>query len=55
MRWIFPKLFYSRVPRYEGIAKKYGYTVSARDIFNVRSEADFFEIIAQAITKKEQE
>jgi len=53
VRWIFPKLFHSRVPRYESIAEQYGYAISARDVFKVRCEADFLALIEQAIVNQE--
>ncbi|MCB1758717.1 MAG: ATPase [Gammaproteobacteria bacterium] len=47
--WIFPRLFRSRVPRYEAIAKPHGYTVSSRQVGRVRDESDFLEMVEQAI------
>lgn len=46
VRWIFPYLFRSRVPRYRAIAEAHGYTVSAREAFQVRSAAEFLELVA---------
>ena len=34
-RWVFPRLFHSRVPRYETIARQ-GYTVTSREVAQVR-------------------
>ena len=48
-RWIFPRLFRSRVPRYEAIAKPYGYTLTSREVSGVRDEADFLELLENAI------
>ncbi|MDR3352306.1 MAG: hypothetical protein LBO00_04720, partial [Zoogloeaceae bacterium] len=45
MRWIFPPLFHARIPRYEAIARPYGYTVTARDIAQVRDEQDFLQLL----------
>lgn len=47
--WVFPKLFHSRLPRYQAIADRYGYTVDADAIAQVRGEDDFIRIIADAI------
>ena len=47
--WIFPELFRSRIPRYEAIAQKYGYAIDAEDVFKVRSEQDFLQLVARAI------
>lgn len=49
VRWIFPKLFYERLPRYEKIAKNYGYTIKASDISNINCEADFLSLIEDAL------
>lgn len=53
--WVFPKLFESRLPRYEAIAKQYGYTVNAEDVAKVTHEQDFIALIAQAIARQEHE
>ena len=47
-RWIFPRLFHSRVPRYEEIAKR-GYTVTSQEVATVRDERDFLSLIESAI------
>lgn len=52
VRWVFPKLFYSRIPRYEEIADKYGYTITTTELKQVNSESDFIELISQAINRK---
>ncbi|MGZ8216119.1 ATPase [Methylomagnum sp.] len=49
--WVFPKLFRSRLPRYEAIAQEYGYTVDARDIAQVNDETDFLAMIRDALTR----
>ncbi len=49
VRWVFPHLFRSRVPRYQAIAGAHGYTVSARDAFEVNSAAEFLELVAGAL------
>jgi len=47
--WVFPKLFRSRLPRYQAIADRYGYTVDARDIARIEGEADLLGLIARAM------
>jgi hypothetical protein len=52
VRWIFPKLFYSRIPRYEAIAKEYGYTITTDELKQVENENDFVNLITEAIKRK---
>jgi hypothetical protein len=51
-RWVFPRLFHSRVPRYEAIAKPHGYTVSSKEVAQVRDERDFLQLLEQAIARR---
>jgi hypothetical protein len=51
-RWIFPRLFHSRVPRYEAIAGPHGYTVTSREVGAVRDEQDFLDLLETAIARK---
>jgi hypothetical protein len=50
-RWIFPRLFSSRIPRYEAIAQPYGYTVTSREVSEVRDEEDFLQLLESAISR----
>jgi len=50
-RWVFPRLFHSRIPRYEAIAKPHGYTVTSREVAQVRDEKDFIHLLENAISK----
>jgi hypothetical protein len=52
VQWIFPHLVRHRRPRYEELAARYGYTIDARDLEAIRSEADFLELVATAIDRK---
>jgi len=54
-RWVFPRLFHSRVPRYEAIARPHGYTVVSTEVAQLRDEADFLELLEAAIARKEPE
>jgi len=47
--WVFPRLFRSRLPRYQAIADRYGYTVDARAMAEVKNEEDFLRAIAQIL------
>jgi hypothetical protein len=49
VRWVFSRLFYNRIPRYQSIADEYGYTVCTNDIAKVNSETDFLDLIEQQL------
>ncbi len=49
VRWVFPRLFHSRLPRYEAIAEEHGYTISARDAFEVSNADEFLALIGDAL------
>ncbi len=49
-RWIFPRLFRARLPRYEAIARD-GYTVTSREVGQVRDDRDFLLLVEQAIAR----
>ena len=51
VRWVFPKLFHSRIPRYEAIAKEYAYTIQTPELYAVKDEADFLALIEEAIDR----
>ena len=52
VRWIFPKLFYSRIPRYDAIADKYGYTITTEELSQVNNEKELMVLIETAIQKQ---
>ncbi|MCP4877481.1 MAG: ATPase [Gammaproteobacteria bacterium] len=52
--WVFPKLFHSRLPRYDEIAKQ-GYTVTSEEVDQVHSETDFLELLEMAIGRQQGE
>ena len=52
VRWIFPRLFASRIPRYEAIAKQYGYTITTEELVEVNDEVDFITLIERAIARQ---
>ena len=52
VRWVFPRLFYDRIPRYEAIAQKYGYIVKTEDLYKIKSEADFLDLVRKALTEQ---
>lgn len=51
-RWIFPRLFHSRIPRYEEIARQ-GYTVTSEEVAMVKNEADFISLLETAIAREQ--
>jgi hypothetical protein len=51
VRWMFPKLVEHRRPLYQALADHHGYTVDSGDVEKVRDEADFLELVADAIAK----
>lgn len=51
-RWIFPRLFRSRLPRYEAIAEPHGYTVTSHEVAQVKNEADFLALVEVAIARQ---
>lgn len=55
IRWIFPRLFHARLPRYRAIADRYGYTVTADDVAGVRDDSDFVELIEKAIDRRDRD
>ncbi len=52
VRWVFPYLFRSRLPRYEAIAKTYGYTLVSSEIAQVRTAADFDDLVMLALDRE---
>lgn len=50
VRWVFPRLFHSRVPRYKNIADTYGYTVPAQAALEVTNSSEFIDLVSSALT-----
>lgn len=53
VRWIFPRLFYSRIPRYEAIAKEHGYTVTTEQLSKVKDEQSFVQLLETVIEQQD--
>ncbi len=51
-RWIFPRLFHARLPRYEAIAEPFGYTVTSHEVGTVCTESDFLTLVENAIARQ---
>ena len=52
VRWMFPRLFYSRVPRYEAIAQTYGYTVNTDELSQAKDEPAFLRLIERVLERQ---
>ncbi len=52
VRWVFPRLFRSRTPRYEALARNYGYTVTTREIAQVQDETDFMGLLEDVVARQ---
>ncbi|BAW80554.1 hypothetical conserved protein [Candidatus Nitrosoglobus terrae] len=52
VRWVFPRLFYSRLPRYQTIADKNGYIITTDELRQVKNEADFLHLLESAIDRQ---
>jgi len=50
-RWVFPRLFHARIPRYEAIAGPLGYTVTSDELGKVADAAGFFKLLEMAIER----
>ena len=51
-RWVFPRLFRSRLPRYDKIAEL-GYTVTSEEVDKVRNDDDFLQLLELAIARQQ--
>jgi len=49
VRWVFPKLFYARLPRYEAITREHGYAITTAQLAGVRDERDFIALITDVL------
>jgi hypothetical protein len=53
VRWVFPYLFKARLPRYDAIAQQYGYTVSTTELYQIKTEADFVNLVTKAVARQQ--
>ncbi len=44
-RWVFPRLFENRLPKYQRIADKYGVTIPSEDFHGISTEQEFLDVI----------
>jgi hypothetical protein len=52
-RWVFPRLFRDRIPRYEAIASKYGYSISSAEVMQLKNDGDLLDLLTDAIARGE--
>lgn len=46
-RWVFPRLFENRLPKYQNIADKYGVTIASEEFQGVKTADEFLKIIVR--------
>ena len=51
VRWMFPRLFRSRLPRYQAIVDQFGYTVGTEELSAVKDEAGFLRLVEKALDR----
>ena len=51
VRWTFPRLFRDRLPRYEALAERYGYTITTDELAEVKTEDEFNALIMTALKR----
>jgi len=52
-RWVFPRLFRDRIPRYETLAAQYGYSISSAEVMQLKNEQDLLDLVTDAIARGE--
>lgn len=48
VRFVFPRLFETRLPKYDYLAEQYGVMLHCEDVYKVKSEDDLLQLIAGA-------
>ncbi|MEK7261897.1 MAG: ATPase [Pseudomonadota bacterium] len=52
VRWMFPRLFYARLPRYQAIADAHGYTITTDELAQAKDEAGFLRLVERALERQ---
>jgi hypothetical protein len=52
VRWMFPRLFYARLPRYQAIADQYGYTITTDELAQAKDEASFLRLVERVLERQ---
>lgn len=53
VRWVFPRLFHARIPRYEQIAAEHGYTITTEELAEVHDEDSFLAVVERAVARRQ--
>ena len=51
-RWVFPRLIYSRIPRYEEIAQQHGYVITTKEVESIKCEEDFLALVEKVLKRE---
>jgi hypothetical protein len=51
-RWVFPKLFENRLPKYQAIADKYGVTIPSEAFQDIQTSDEFLSIIVKHLPEE---
>ena len=52
VRWMFPRLFYARLPRYQAIADAHGYTITTDELAQAKDEAGFLRLVERTLERQ---
>ncbi|MBI3575869.1 MAG: ATPase [Gammaproteobacteria bacterium] len=52
VRWMFPRLFYARLPRYQAIADAHGYTITTDELAQAKDESGFLRLVERALERQ---
>ena len=52
VRWMFPRLFYARLPRYQAIADAHGYTITTDELAQAKDESGFLRLVERALAQQ---
>jgi hypothetical protein len=52
VRWMFPRLFYARLPRYQAIADAHGYTINTDELAQAKDESGFLRLVERALERQ---
>jgi len=53
VRWVFPKLFAARLPKYDRLAQLYGVAISCAQFRDIHTDTQFLDVIAGALRERD--